>query len=339
MVSLKQKYLDFLEKSRRNLPEIIFYRFLCLVSGIYWLAMALHNFLYSRKIFPSYRTQAKVISVGNISWAGSGKTSLVIWLKEIFSGQLRTAVLRRGYGHDEGKLLSDAGCKVFSSPDRLSLAKELEPNFELFILDDAFQYRCLQRNIDLVVMGAREFRNKPRLIPAYFFREPLTSLKRADMVLVNYSEEIPDRTQIIALVRKFSPQSRLFFSGYQVKGFYDLQSNPVDLNWLKGKKIAAFTAIGYPQGFFNKLKESGLDIFRKFVYPDHYELKEAEYLKIEEELLSQEISDLIITAKDKYHLPAKEKRLNIIVMGITIQIENKQDFIEALRSKLFARSI
>src|SRR3989338_6438579 len=186
MLKLKQRYIDFLEKQSRNFPESIFYYFLYLVSGIYWLVVALRNFFYDGNFFSSYRAQARVISVGNLSWAGSGKTSLVIWLKNIFSGQLRTAVLRRGYGRDEGKLLSDAGCKVFSSPDRLHLAKELEPNFELFILDDAFQYRRLQRTVDIVVMGARDFRHKPRLIPAYIFREPLTSLKRADIVVVNY---------------------------------------------------------------------------------------------------------------------------------------------------------
>ncbi|MBU2044551.1 MAG: tetraacyldisaccharide 4'-kinase [Candidatus Omnitrophica bacterium] len=334
MLRIKQSYLNLLEANPRNLPRRIAYGFLCLLSGLYWLAVYLRNFFYDWGIFPSWWAQSKVISVGNISWAGSGKTSLVIWLREQFCQQFKTAILRRGYGEDEGKLLLEAGSKVFSSPDRLGLARKLDSDFELFILDDGFQYRRLKRTVDLVVMGAREFRNKPRLIPAWIFREPLSSLKRADIIVVNYSDELFDRAQISDLINKFSPQSRLFFSGYQVKGFFDLAANPVDLNWLKGKETAAFTAIGYPEGFFNKLQQSGLDISRKIVYPDHYQLKAAEYLKLEDGLLSAGISDLIITAKDKYHFPLGEKRLNIIVMEITVEIENSKGFIEVLQTKL-----
>ena len=78
---------------------------------------------------------------------------------------------------------------------------------------------------------------------------------------------------------------------------------------------------------------------RKFIYPDHYELKENEYLKIENELLLQGISYLIITAKDKYHFSVKEFKMNIIVMEITLEIENSKAFVELLQSKLTAKFI
>jgi len=335
MLKLKQSYIKFIERKKQGLPEVIFYCFLILLSYIYWVVVALRNFFYAKGILKSYQAKAKVISIGNISWAGSGKTSLTIWLEKRLSSQYKVAILRRGWGQDEELLLKENTDSVYSNPNRRSLAQELSGQYELFILDDGFQYRRLKPDLNIVLMGAREFKGKFRLIPAYFFREPLNSLGRADMIIVNYSNQLADRSEIIAKIKQFSPRADLYFSQYKVKRFLDLESNSFEQSSFKDKKIAAFTAIGYPQGFFSKIKELGLNLAREITYPDHHQLSQAEYNQIEEDLLSVGIEDLIITAKDRYHLPAdKGWRLKIIVMEVELQIENETRFLSEIKAKL-----
>ncbi len=331
---LNQWYLDFLEKDRKNVVESLFYFLLCFFSRIYGAGVFLRNFLYQRKIIPGFISQAKVISIGNLSWSGSGKTSLSIWLYEHLSSKYKTAVLRRGYGDDEGKLLKERVNDVFSAPSRSKLTKELERTFNLFILDDGFQHRSLCRDIDIVIMGSRDFRRKHRLIPAYFFREPLSALRRADILLLNYKEEIKDEEALRETIRMIAPGLGIYFSQYKSKGFLDLAGNKFAVDFLKGRRLGAAAAIGYPQGFFNKLAELDLNLVRKIVYPDHYELSITEFRNLEDSLISKGINDLVITHKDKYHFPSLESRLNIFILEVELEIEDELRFLTEIKDRL-----
>ena len=331
---LEQWYLSFLEKDKRNFFESVFYFSLYLLSFIYGIVVFLRNFFYNQKIIPSYSLKAKIISVGNLSWSGSGKTPLSIWLYEKFSSRFRVAILRRGYGSDEDSLLKERVENAFSLPDRYKLAKELEPSFDIFILDDGFQYRRLKKNVNIVIMGAREFRKKYRLIPAYFFREPLTALKRADIVILNHIEEIKDPSKIKDAILKAAPNLRVYFSRYKFRRFSDLDGNELSQDFFKNRKIAALAGIGYPQGFFNKLREVNLEISHQITYPDHHQLSESEFSNIQESLLQADIKDLVITHKDKYHLPSKKTKLNISVMEIDIEIEDEDNLMEEINKEL-----
>lgn len=334
MLRLTQSYTKFIEKNKRNLPEVAFYCLLVLLSYIYGVAVAWRNFCYTKGILKSYQAKAKVISIGNLSWAGSGKTSLVAWLAKRLSSERKVAILRRGWGQDEELLLKENTNSVYSHPDRRRLAQKLSSQYEIFILDDGFQYRKLKRNINLVLMGAREFKRKFRLIPAYLFREPLSALSRADIVIVNYANELSDRSKIITQIKAHSPQAGLYFSQYRFKRFLDLESRVFDQSEFKGRKVAAFTAIGYPQGFFSKIKELGINLIREVTYPDHHQLTQAEYNRIEEDLSAQGIEDLIITAKDRYHLPTDKGKLRVKIMEIELDIENEESFLTEIKSKL-----
>ena len=77
---LRKRYVNFIEKDKRSVPENIFYGFLCFLSWVYGGAVSLRNFFYDKRIIPVYASKAKVVSVGNLSWAGTGKTSLSLWL-------------------------------------------------------------------------------------------------------------------------------------------------------------------------------------------------------------------------------------------------------------------
>jgi tetraacyldisaccharide 4'-kinase len=334
MLRLKTWYVNFIDKDKRNIPEKFFYGFLCLASYIYGFGVAIRNFLYDKNIIPSYYCKAKVIGIGNLSWSGSGKTPLSIWLCEKLSPRFRVAILRRGYGEDENKMILEKKIDVFSLPDRYKLAKKLESSFDLFILDDGFGFRRLKRDVNIVIRGAREFRKKHRLIPAYFFREPLNSLKRADIVLLNYKNEIDDPLKIKKSIENNFSQLKVYFSRYRFKRFCDLEGNLVDFVILSQRNLASFCAIGYPQGFFRILDELNLKVVRQMQYPDHYQLSETEFTALQDELLKNNIKDLIITHKDKYHLPSVEFKLNIIIMEVELQIEDEDSFIQDISKRL-----
>jgi len=331
---LRKRYVNFIEKDKRSVPENIFYGFLCFLSWVYGGAVSLRNFFYDKRIIPVYASKAKVVSVGNLSWAGTGKTSLSLWLYEQFSSRHKVAILRRGYGDDEAKLLAERCPHVFSAPDRRKLAKENDSGFDCFILDDGFQYRRLKKDVNIVVMGAREFRKKYRLIPAYFFREPLSSLRRADILILNYSEEMKNPSSIESSIAAKIPGIKVYFSRYHVTQITDMADKPVEINSLKEKKLAAFAAIGYPQGFFNKLKEVDLNIVKKITYPDHYELSEREFAALQSSLIENGIRDLIITRKDRYHLPSGKSKINIYILDVAIEVSGKDAFLKQVILKL-----
>jgi len=334
MVELKKKYLTFLEKDKKNVFEGFFYFLLCFFSFIYGAGVFLRNFLYQRKILPVFSSKAKVISVGNLSWSGSGKTSLSLWLYKRLSSKYKVAILRRGYGEDEGKLLKEKVDNVFSAVKRSRLAKKLERSFDLFVLDDGFQHRSLGRDVDIVMMSSRDFQRKQRLIPAYFFREPLSSLRRADILLLNYKEEMEDAPGLKKSILQIVPKLKIYFSRYKNKGLRNLEGNKFEIGLLKEKKLAAFAAIGYPQGFFNKLAELGLNVAEKVVYPDHYELSVDEFRNLEDKLIKKGIIDLVITHKDKYHFPTIASKLNIFILEIELEIENKDEFLKEIEKRL-----
>ena len=170
-LQIKRKYLEFISKDERGLLGKILYSFLIGLSGIYGAAVAIRNAFYDLNLIKAYVPEAKLISVGNLSWAGSGKTPLSIWLYEKLNPSIKACILRRGYGDDENKLLAERIGDVFFSPDRCSLIKRKQRFFDLFILDDGFQYRKLKPAVSIVLMGVREFRGTYRLIPASYFRE------------------------------------------------------------------------------------------------------------------------------------------------------------------------
>jgi len=349
-------YLKFLEKDKKTFFEVLIHIVFYLFSLVYGGIVFLRNFCYDKKIAFTYSPKAKVISIGNLAWSGSGKTSFSIWLYKYLSLNLKTAILRRGYGIDEGELLRSQVKNVFEAKDRAKLAEEFDPAFEVFILDDGFQHRRLLRNLDIVIMGSREFKRKHNLIPAYFFREPLSSLARANIVIINYSDELKDLSVIKQGILKVAPKVKIYFSHYQVKRFSTGDGKDVCLSELKEKKIAAFCAIGYPQGFFNKLKETGLNLSKQIIYPDHYQLAEQDLDCISKSLQKENINYLLITAKDRYRFlnsadcvkrktqndlgcDNKNKilnlrNINIVIVDVELEIDKEDDLKKQIKSLL-----
>jgi len=331
---LKKWYIVFIEKEKHNFFGWLFYGLLLVLSWVYAGAVSIRNILYDYRIIPCYQPQAQVISVGNLSWAGSGKTPLSIWLYEYLCSQWRVCILRRGYGDDEKKLLQEKVGSILSGKDRVGLVKKNQKCFDVFILDDGFQYRRLKYTVNIVVMSAREFRKPQRLIPAYFFREPLTALRRADIVIINHSDELDDCNVIKQRIAAVTGACEVYFSRYLLRRFVDFDGVEYRLDYFLQKPVAAFAAIGYPGGFFRKLRELGLQLKREIVYPDHYALTPREFALLEQRLLNEGVTTLVITHKDKFHFPYISQKLGLFIMEVDMVIDNKERLLASLRRKI-----
>lgn len=335
LTKIKRFYLGCIEKDQKNIREWIFYIFLYLLSFVYGAVVIVRNLLYNLSVLPSYRSKKKVISIGNISWAGSGKTSVAMILYKYFSANAITAVITKGYAKDEYLLLKEKCKYVYDRKNRISLIKELENDFDIFILDDGFQHRKLKRDINLVLMGAREFEKKTPLIPASFFREGFASLNRADIVILTYGDDFKDIEKTKNELYKFNKDLSIYTAEYKFKEIVSCGNKVFSLKQFDGKKVAALTAIGYPQGFISLLEEQGVDIEKEIIFPDHHNFTSNDMAKIEDDLEKNDIKDIFITRKDFYHIDFSNTRLNYFIVDVELDINNLDELFNDLEVILF----
>ncbi|HYH03310.1 MAG TPA: tetraacyldisaccharide 4'-kinase, partial [Bacillota bacterium] len=205
---------------------------LSILEMAYWVAIKLKYFSTGKQSLP-----VPVISVGNITAGGTGKTPTVVWIVETLrNAGLRPAVLTRGYrgaAQNEGLIISSAdlhhltgvetgdepyllakllpGVTIAIGRDRYQMglkALQADPDIDLFVLDDGFQFFRLQRQLDLVLLDAINPFDNRHLLPRGLLREPLSALRRAGMVLLTRSEQVDPETveQIVTTVKRHNPQ-------------------------------------------------------------------------------------------------------------------------------------
>lgn len=334
LIKIKKYYIHFVEKEEKNIFEFLFYGFLYLLSLLYGGFIYCKNFLFNQKILSPKSIDKKIISVGNISWGGSGKTSFVIKLHKKLSQKLKVASITKGYAQDEFLLLKQELIDVFDARDRITLVGKISSDFELLILDDGFQYRKLARDIDIVIMGANEFKKNHRLIPAYIFREPLSSLKRANIVILNHFRSIKNIEQVEQGILNLNPDIKIYRAEYKYKAFLDKNKNFKDITYFDSRKCAVLTAIGYPQAFIDAVKKIDINLCDSVIYPDHYQFDFSEIEKIEDKLQDKGIKDLIITYKDFYHLDLSRAKLNYFIFDVDLYIENEDKLFSDIKALL-----
>lgn len=252
----------------------------------------------NKKMTDSKKLDKPVISVGNLTWGGTGKTPIVIELLNfITSNNLKPVVLTRGYGRKNntavllengGKGISSLVCgdeplliarknpitQIVVSANRykalLSLKSKIQP--DVYVLDDGFQHWKIQRNLDIVCINAANPFGNGLLIPAGILRENVSALKRADLIIITNSNMVSE-SQLDKLekeVKKISENKSLAITYYGDFKYtkIDLVTN-IDTDILKKLNIYALSGIGFPEGFKNSIKETGVKIKSFFNLKDH----------------------------------------------------------------------
>ena len=315
----------------------------------------MRNFCYDSGLFSSYQSVLPVISIGNLSAGGTGKTPVVDWLVKEFQKQgKRPAIVSRGYGGsfsgavgivssgdgilmtaaecgDEPYLLAkrNPDCPVIIAKKRINGIKALEQAkmADLIILDDGFQHRAVKRDVDLVLLDSNHPLGNGWPLPAGNLREFPKALKRADFLLMTRAktQNYPD----LMGVRPYSSFHQLSDVAVSLDG----QTQSV--NQLKNLKLLAFAGIANPANFFVSLENSGLSLQKTFSFADHaaYQSQTLEQLK----RATQGIDALITTEKDAVKLSADMFELPCYYVSMDIIIKNSTELFADLSKLLWSQ--
>jgi tetraacyldisaccharide 4'-kinase len=324
---------------------------------------------YRRGWFSVSKLDATVISVGNLTTGGTGKTPLVEWVcRAITSGDAaeglregkRVCVLTRGYGRDNPKtqvvvsngveLLAgeqEAGDEPFllaknllgiaavvANPDRVAAGEWAVKNLnaECFVLDDGFQHLRLARDLDIVTIDATNPWGGGSLLPSGQLREPRAGLSRADCVVITRAEQVEDLPSIRAAVEQLVGAVPVFSSRMVTSGIRKLDGESADTESLQSQTPGAFCGVGNPESFFNHLRGEGFAPAFTRVFPDHHNYNQSELDALVKEAKSCGAEGLITTAKDAIKLSALNLGFPCYFLEIQILIDEEDRLVKIIRN-------
>jgi tetraacyldisaccharide 4'-kinase len=249
----------------------------------YTLAVDWRNRRYDLGHAAVHRVTVPVISVGNLTLGGTGKTPLVKWLvRRLIERGVRPAIVSRGYGargqehNDEARELKESlpGVPHIQNPDRVRAAEQAiaELCCQAIVLDDGFQHRRLARDLDIVLLDALEPFGFEHVFPRGTLREPLSGLQRADAVCLSRADIITpgEREAIRSRVVKIAPNALWCECAHTASQLVDATGKNAELSLLAGRRVLAFCGIGNPAGFRHTLALAECDIVAWREFPDHH---------------------------------------------------------------------
>jgi tetraacyldisaccharide 4'-kinase len=331
--------------------------FLQLISVFYALAVRLRHMLYRLRVARQQNLPLKVISVGNITLGGTGKTPAVIQIAGLLlRNQKRPVVISRGYGRkdesgivvasDGGKVLVDTetggdepvligsvlpNVPVVVGSDRYRAAIFAQKRFDIdtVVLDDGFQHLRLKRDLDIVLIDAACPFGNGKLFPAGTLREPLTALKRAQVVLITGENRAADLGNLKGVIGR-NTKARIFTSRQDPADVIDIMTGDIrPLSTLRGTTVLAFSGIARPESFATLLRALGADIRAMVAYPDHYAYNGSDLAALFQKAADENISMMITTEKDAVRL----KQLNpdgIWALRIQLKVVENREWEEVL---------
>ncbi len=318
----------------------------CLAAG-YHAGLRLRGRCYDAGIFKTQPLDVPVISIGNLSVGGTGKTPVAMALARWISESMRVAVVSRGYkrdssndplvvsdgasilcsakeGGDEPYLMATRlpGVSVVVGSDRYEAAslavKEL--GAQVVLLDDGFQNRRIRKDLELLLVDAEKGFGNGKLLPAGPLREPLSSIVRANMVVVVRKGEIGVSPFVVSQVRAVAPDVPVETLTIRLKGLRQVWSNDglVPLREFLGVRVAAFCGVGNPDGFFRMLEEAGMVVAKRWVFGDHHRYSNQELAEIVG-FARESGMPLVTTAKDMVNLPPPPYPSNLFVAELEVE--------------------
>ena len=328
-----KKYLLSVMKGQRNSFTAHLITYLLLPwSMFYWIGLNCHRSYFRFK--KAYKAPKPVISIGNITVGGTGKTPLVIWLaKNLQNKGLKSIILIRGYMPKGSKVSDEVDMineqipyiPVIAGPDRVAHIREAEDILpaDLYICDDAFQHWPLDRDLDIVVIDAVNPFGNGYLLPAGVLREPLSSLKRADVFILTKIDGSNQIQSLSTMLTKINPKALILESRYKSAGAIDVFDGEVlPEDFLKEKQVVGFCAVGDPVSFESSLKNSGAESSKLFIYMDHHIYNKDDIQRMIGFCRTKNIEILVTTHKDAVKMRIfKDMFAGIRLVYMPIQLE------------------
>jgi len=284
---------------------------LWLLAVVFGWIVGCRNRWFDWGLRKSQRVSVPVISVGNLTTGGTGKTPMVEFIaRYLREKEIRVTLISRGYGSQPGKPNDEAlelerklpNVPHLQNPDRVAAARlaidELEA--ELILLDDGFQHRRIHRDLDIVLIDATCPFGYGYLLPRGLLREPPANLLRGDMMVVTRVDQVEPEA-VVAIdqeIRKHNAQAPIVHFGHAVDGLdrYNGDRQPLDV--LHQKRVLAFCGIGNPSVFHNMLLQQGFDVVCFEVFPDHFDFQRSDIQRLVELAQQHQVDAVVCTHKD-----------------------------------------
>lgn len=306
------------------------------VSALYKIGSLSRLIGYRTKVLRQRELDVPVISIGNLTVGGTGKTPITIDLaRNLQRFGLKVAILSRGYKRqsqekvlvvsDGREVLADAmqagdepyliarsvkGAVVIVGADRFEAGRVAINDYgcDIIILDDGFQHLKLARNFDVIVYDYNDDPDELKLLPAGRLREPLASISRGDCLVISKLPDNPDPvrlSKIRTIANKFKPGIPVLTCKFEADGLHRVYTNQNVTITTRGAgtRVYAFCGIARPEGFFKHLEEAGCVIVGKKTFPDHHWLASSELNQLITEFKKSEAQFIVTTQKDRVRLP------------------------------------
>jgi tetraacyldisaccharide 4'-kinase len=305
--------------------------FLEAASALYGSAVNINRSLYKSGVLKRKKLPFPVISVGNLTWGGTGKTPLVEFLaRRLGERNHSVLVLTRGYGADESEQFKQHLPKavIGVGKDRYQVAHDLSKKHQIgvAILDDGLQHWPIERDLEIITVNALNPFGNGKIIPRGILREPLTALSRANMVVISHANLVPskDLEALKTEIRKHAPSVMIIDTQLEPLFFYRAKKRArVPLEKLEKQKVATFSGVGAPRSFQLLLSRLKMKPIRNFEFSDHHRFSEKELHEIKEVSQSASVTEIITTEKDYYRCQDKISEIvNPLILATRLRVSS-----------------
>lgn len=331
------------------------------LSPLYSFAMSVRALLYEKNIFKTHKLPVPVLSVGNLTLGGTGKTPMVAMLaKQLLDDQFTPAIVSRGYGgtasasvnivSDGENMLLDVGeagdepfmlASTLPGVPVLTGKKRIHPchyavndfGADIIILDDGFQHLSVNRDVNIVLFNATTLAGNSRVFPGGDLREPVKALSRADIFVLTGVDERNERRakSFQELLTKKFPQTPVCFTK-QASPVISSNSGAILSAEETPSPLFAFSGIAHPTRFFSILEDLGLNIVQTHAFKDHVQYGQKEQQKIRKCVSSCNAAGLITTLKDKVKLTQCD--FGVQLFHLLIETEAAEPLLKFIYDKL-----
>lgn len=353
---MKQFLLQLISAEKKTFFEEAFGFILYFLSLMYSGILVIRLFIYKLNIIRTNDYNIKVISVGNMTVGGTGKTPLVEKIAAyLLMNKKRVAIISRGYKGmqsrqgflaDEPQMLKTLlpEAQVIINKDRNAALKlaQGEMDCDIAVLDDAFGNLRIHKNLDIVCIDCMNPFGFGYVLPRGLLRLPFCYLRNAQVFVLTHSDMASDRIEgIITQLRRYNKKAEIFQGSHVPESIYNIiTGEKAGLSFLKDERVALLCGIAKPELFQKTVAGLGAQIIENFYFEDHHAFTNKELQEIICQCMKLKIKSIITTAKDEPRIKAvmteKYQDVEILILKIKLEVEkNEGRFLERI-SAVFA---
>ncbi len=354
MGARRSRYLDLISGRRGGFARRAARFALAVLSFPYGWIIRIRNLYYTHVSASRRRAGCPVLSIGNITVGGTGKTPMAARIARMLIERNRTvAILSRGYKgraaqavdsnpeqpappwrlESDEALVLQRRCPeatIVIDADRVAGASAaIAAGADVLVLDDGFQHRRLHRDLELVLVDATQPFGHGWMLPRGLLREPPTSLRRADLIILTRSDQIDhsDRMFLLALLRRFSRNKPVVQAVHRVTGFQDVNGRLVPGQDPGAVQAVIFAGVANFEGFRQSVERLGVHVMAAYEYPDHHHYSDDEIVALSDVAVTLEANAVVTTEKDAVKLVGRwpDKACRLLVLNLDIEFIDDGD--------------